>query len=465
VILASDFGSLDGDEAAWGTMSRHALEGELSVFFWEQNYGGTQETLLTAGVFAVAGDGVTTLRVVPILLFAIAAALTWRIGIKTVGEPYARFAAGAFCAWSPYVLWKSTRAHGFYGAGIVLGLAVVLLALRLADRHSRRDSLLLGLAFGLGWWATPMTLVLSLPAAGWLVWRRRRDLLPLVWPVAAGAIVGALPWLVENVRHDWYSLSGPPPGGTAFDRLHGLASSTLPSALGARLPFSLEWVGGTVVGVALYALMSIGVAVALWRCRYRLGPLIPVLLLFPLFYAVSPYAWVTVEPRYLVFHGPAFALLLVASGGTPRRAAAVAAALAALTLVGVLQLARDTPPVNTADGIGVPADLDPLLRALDARGVRHAWANFWFAWPIVFETDERLIAVPKDYRDRTDADAQPEQGRYPPFFRRVAADPRAAHIYAVGSFRERAERRGLIADGFRPTRAGPFLVYVRPPSR
>ncbi len=52
------------------------LDGEVTAFYWGQGYGGTQETLLTAGVFALAGPSVTALRIVPLALFALAAVLT-----------------------------------------------------------------------------------------------------------------------------------------------------------------------------------------------------------------------------------------------------------------------------------------------------------------------------------------------------------------------------------------------------
>lgn len=453
-ILVSDVGALDGDEAAWGTMARHVLDGELSAFFWGQNYGGTQETLLTGGVFAVTGPSIGALRIVPLLLFAVAAVVTWRIGIRTVGEPYARLGAGAFWIWSVYVLWKSTRAHGFYGSGLVLGLVVLLLALRLAERPSRRDGILLGLAFGLGWWAAPQVLVLAFPAVGWLAWRRL-ELLRQAWLPAGAAVVGALPWLAANVRHDWYSLRGPPAGGSAFDRLHNLAASTLPSALGLRLPFTLEWVGGAVAGALLYALLVLAIAATLVRRRHRLGPLVPVLLLFPLFYAAAPYAWLITEPRYLVFVGPVLALVLVACGGTPARAAAIACALGALSAVGMAQLDRRSPPVVLVDGVAMPADVDPLVNALDAHGIQHAYADYWIAWRIVFETGERLIAVPRGHPGT-------EEGRYPPFYRQVASSPAPGHVFLRGSEDERNRRPLLLGAGYRPIHAAEFVVYARP---
>ena len=68
-ILLSSQGALDADEAVWGVMARHVLDGEVTAFFWNQGYGGTQETLLTAGVFALVGPSVAALRVVPLALF------------------------------------------------------------------------------------------------------------------------------------------------------------------------------------------------------------------------------------------------------------------------------------------------------------------------------------------------------------------------------------------------------------
>ena len=307
--------------------------------------------------------------------------------------------------------------------------------------------------------------MIALPALAWLVWRRH-ELLRDAWLPLIGLMVGSLPWLVSNVRHEWWSLRAPPPGGSAIDRIHNLVSSTLPTALGARLPFTLDWVGGALLGPCLYGAMLAAIGWTLVRRRTQLGPLVPVLVAFPVFYAVLPYTWLTVEPRYLVVLGPVLALALVAAGGTPRRGMAIACALAVMSAAGVALLdRRDVSAVATGGGVPVPKDIDGVLDTLERHRVRHAFADYWIAWRLVFESDERIIAVPGEgprVRDPRRPYDPGEQGRYPPFYEESIADPRAAYVFAVGSSREPHLRPRLLAAGYRPLRAGEFVVYVRP---
>ena len=275
--------------------------------------------------------------------------LTWRVGRRTVGEPYAVLGAALFWAWPPYLLWKSTRAHGFYGAALVLGLVVLLLALRLHERHSRIDLALLGAALGLGWWATPQITILGVPAVIWLLWQRssvRRD----AWIAVATAVVAALPWLVANLRHDWYSFKLVADDAGEGGRLHNLAVATLPTALGLRLPFSLEWVLGAAVGWLLYAILLGALVWTLLRHRRRLQLFLLTAIAFPIAYALSPYASLIFEPRYLVLVAPVIALVLARAPGSPLPAAALVAALVVLATFGTGRLARPEAAAIHAEG-------------------------------------------------------------------------------------------------------------------
>ena len=154
-ILASPMGALDSDEAVSGLMARHMLDGEFSALYWLGNYGGTLESAVAALVFAVFGSSVIALKLTTLGLWIVAAVLTWRVGIRTIGRRPAQAAAALFWIAPTYMVWWSTKARAFYAMGVVLGLLVVLLALRLREHGSRRDAAALGLVLGLGWWTSP----------------------------------------------------------------------------------------------------------------------------------------------------------------------------------------------------------------------------------------------------------------------------------------------------------------------
>jgi 4-amino-4-deoxy-L-arabinose transferase-like glycosyltransferase len=463
-VLASSQGTLDADEAVYGLMARHVLHGHLTTFFWAQAYGGTQEVLLTAGVFGLFGSSTLALKIVPAVLYAVAAVLVWRVGRRTIGEPGAQVAAVLFWVAPTYFVWKSTRAHGFYGSSLVLGLIVVLMALRLRERYERRDAAVLGIALGLGWWATPQIAILALPAVGWLLWRRPGA--ARGWPLAlVGFLLGAAPWIVANIRHDWYSLHLGADETSKVGHLHNLFAATLPTALGLRLPFSLAWLPGVVVGAALYA-GAIAFFVWLLLRRWRqLEPLLVIALVFPVLYYFSPYTWLNTEPRYLVLFAPVVALLAASVLTTfPRAAAGVAVALA-LSIAGLEEMDRNNLAVFHSEHTTVPSDFGPLLRTLDEHGVRHAYGSYWVAWRITFESREHVIAAVYSARHyaRRGGRVVPldgELGRWPPFFRETVRDPRSAYVFLSAGDFERRLAPVLRNAGYRKIAVRDFDVYL-----
>lgn len=469
-ILLSSQGTLDSDEAVWGLMARHFQHGELSTFYWSQSYGGTLESLLTVPIFWIFGASVSTLRVVPVVLWTAAAVLVWLIGRRLVGSTRGLVAGLLFWTWSPYFIWKSTRAHGFYGSGLVLSLAAVWLAVRLADRASRIDYVLLGLALGLGWWTTPQTAILGLPAVLWLVWKRHAALHGAAL-AAPAFVLGSLPWWIYNVRHDWASLRPSVDATSKIAHLHNLVSTTLPSALGLRLPSSLAWQPTVAVAVPLYGAALVGLAYLLWRRPSSLALPLTAVVLFPVIYTVSSYTWLNTEPRYLTFIYPMIVLLVAYAATTRLRIATIMAVTLALAAGGIAEMQHHNLTAQHADGSAVPGNFGPLLHSLEERGIRRVYANYWVANRITFESREHIIAATvADHQEyivrarRVVPTPTPtgSEGRYRKFDRQVYASRGAALVFVANGHREPSAAPLLIEHHYRPFRVGGFEVFQAP---
>jgi 4-amino-4-deoxy-L-arabinose transferase-like glycosyltransferase len=455
-ILKSGLGALDSDEAVTGLMARHALHGEFSAFYWLNLYGGSQESLLAALVFAVANSSTLALKLVPLSLYGLSAFLVWLVGRRTVGGRAAVVAALLFWVWPAYFVWWTTKARAFYAVGLVCVLLVLLLVLRLRERDSRRDAAALGLVLGIGFWATPEIAVFALPALVWLAWRRR-GAFRLAWLAVPGALAGAAPWIVWNALNDGKAL-GPPPSiagmeSTYLERLGDFFRFVFPTWLGVRVPYSLDWLLGPVVGIAIVVL-ALGSFVTLLARRPReLELLLVIGATFPFFYALSRFAYYVDEPRYLVLLAPVPALLLGwRAASIPSATFAVAATLV-LSVAGLVQMQRDRLYAPHDGGVSVPTDISPLMRLLERESVQRVLASYWLAYRISFESRERIIATSTGFV------------RYVPHDRLVRESAYPARVFVEGSADERELRLQLERSGYRRLTADGFVAYVHPGSR
>ena len=448
IVRTPAIGYLDSDEAVPGLMARHLLHGEFPTFYWGQPYGGTPEVALTAALFGVAGSSTTALRLVPIALYGVAGLVLWRIGRRTIGERAAVVAALLFWIWPAYFVWRSTREYGYYGVLLLAGLLVVLLAMRLRERPGAVDAALLGAVFGFGWWTSPQIVLVALPALVWLAWRQ-----PRIWRYAPlivlTACLAAAPWLVWNSGRHWGSLHpyGGPPSSYGF-RLAGFFVDALPSTLGLRVLFVRDWLPAPVLGEILFISLCIVLLAVLLRWRSSLELLLVILLPFPFIYASSPFTGDRIEPRYLVLLAPLLALLVAPLLTNLRVAAVALAAALGLTVVALVRLRDSGGIAPGAPDIRAPVELGPLVRALERHHVTRAWANYWVAYRITFQTDERIIAAPTD------------GPRYPRYNALISASERPAHVFVAGTSEEPAQRPRLLHAGYKRLRAGDFVVYV-----
>lgn len=476
-ILFGPLGRPDSDEVIAGLIARHIGSDGLPAFYWGQHYGGTIEALPVALSLKVFGTSVAALRVPTLLLGAVNAVLVWRCGRRVMSEGSARVAGLLAWVWPPAVVWYGSREMLFYAPTVTLGLTAILLALRLgiADRDGAKGGWRLvewaglGAALGLGWWTSPNMSYFVLPAAVALLFptgptgRARRVVVPpwrgMLVGVGATALT-ALPWLWANLQTprlqslktaETFHQTGSYPERVLWFFTHGL-----PAEMGFREIGTFDWVLGPV-GVLAYVAGGIALVVAVTRVlRSRSGRSAPpfdvvAFLVFPLIMATIPFVKTQGNLRYLFFVAPFLCLLLARLVGSRRAAAGVLAAAVLVSAVGLARVQVVSEAAGAPHLVGVVDSLDEVIRVLDAEGIDAVHADYWIAYRLAFETDERIVGSPS-------AGAL----RYPPYDDRLRTADRAAWIVATGSDQEAAMSKKLdeLGVGYRVIPAGDLSVVL-----
>jgi dolichyl-phosphate-mannose-protein mannosyltransferase len=472
-VYRSAIGVPDSDEAVMGLMARHVLHGQLTTFYWGQAYGGSQEAILAAPLFAVAGSSYAALRLVPIVLSVLASLLVWRVGRRTIGEPAAGVAAALLWIWPPYTVAHLTPELGFYASNILYCALLLLLALRIVEKPGRGRVALFGLVLGLAFWQTAQIIPVALPIVGWTIWKRRAALRHL-WLGVGTAAVGAAPWLVWNVRHDWASVLQ---RSTPSEYAHGLrilASPLLPMMLGLRAPLGQELLLPGPLTYAVYAgalaLFAYGAVVT--RAR-NVSILYAVAAVFPLIWPISHRVTVlTSAPSFLIVLSPVLALLVAQLATTELRGVLVLAAALVVSIVSIDRMDAWLGSGQPHWPPTVPRSLSPLVTTLDRLRLDRVYANYWIAYRLTFDTDEHVVAAQYPYKGlrlecgrAEPAPAAP--GRYAPYQREVRGSPHGFVFFRSDPL-DRGVLRTLARGGYRRQSVGPFLVYapssrLRPP--
>jgi hypothetical protein len=431
---------INADESIVGLMAEGIRNGHFNAFYWGQAYGGA-EPYAAVGFSFLFGTGPVAVSSTASMLAIAAAALAFVCALQLSGdEVVATLAAATVWVWPEEAVWHSTTEFGFRGVTLVCGLACTAAALRI---ERKRDSPvtfgLLGIAAGVGWWSSPEIIYFLVPTALLLFHGRTSRIEggpshkgPTTRGAAAttGFVVGALPWIVANIRSNFASLktssTGVPPQDrtTYFSRLSTFFRRALPQQLGLRnpirqgvLPLSGDgrWVLGTHFGPASFVVAVVAVVAMIARCLYSGGfarRLAIGLIAFPLLYAwpESTYFWQ--DGRY----GPFLPVLLVLAAtalagtliGLNRQgklsrysvfavretrsklrhrvrwvAALIAAAGIALGALGLHQVYGTSGfgPSRLASDWGNPED--PVIATINAmtdHRIRVAWTGYWIGY-------------------------------------------------------------------------------------
>jgi hypothetical protein len=406
---------MNADEATAGLVAHQIVHGHTYAFYWGQTYGGVEPYVLALN-FLVFGQSPFMLNATPALLALVGSILVWRIGLRLFQPAAAVVAAVLSWIWSESSLWNSTREYGLHEVAMVLGLVLLLEALRIAQqaRDGGTDRLVdwavLGVAGGLGFWASPEIVYFALPAIVLVATTlRHRSVVVATQRVAlavGAAFIGMLPWTWATLTSTGSGL--PPSPATYLSRLGTFFTHVLPMILGLRVEGVGLWEGGQALGGPLYALLIVLVlagAVLLAVRRRDAWILLLTLALYPFLYAAFPTSWFWNDGRYGISLTPL--LSLVIAGGIwqmvrPPVAAWVAAALLVLAFASTLVAFNDG-----YGAIGRPSELtsftsdpNPAVTALAARldrlGITHAYAGYWVANDLTFISDGHVTALALD---------------------------------------------------------------------
>jgi hypothetical protein len=443
VVILAVFGALvriwllfhqpiSSDEANAGMLAEAILHGHFQAFYPGQVYGGAEFYVL-AGVITVLGHTSFALHLEPMLFSAAAAILVWRISLRLVRSRGIASLAAAVVFAAPAVNIFSSSVYQGRGLTMVCGLVAILEALRLLDepRLSQEkkgflDFAVFGLAVGLGWWSIPeityfypmaglliLAALLSNRAGPWV-----RDRLPRLGVLIAVAVVGALPWLWNNVKSNFASLSVTSfegDQGTIWSQLsahfHLFIVGVVTMQLGLRVPYTGYWFGSAaltwIVAVLAIGLGGISLLICFWK-HGRATALGIAVVMFPLFYAENPGTWYWTDGRYAVYLGPLFAMTIAVGIDEIAfwvRGISFSKRLhfgeTAMSLVVVVALALSVYAFHNFTGVTAKTfgrgwtspDGKSLaaIKDLESAGIKYGYADYWVAYKMDYLSDGKLI--------------------------------------------------------------------------
>ena len=459
---------LDGDEAIIGLMARH-LGHDATI--WGQPFGSPLEPFLVSPFVASLGTTVAAVRLPYFLLGLLLVPLAYFLGAAL--HPRAALPAALLMACpSPYLLIIASLATIYPSALVLCGL-LLLSALRLGDRlgrgeHASGRLALWGALAGVALWTHLMSASVVAASLAYILARSRRRAATLLLPVLSILVVTA-PWWSRGVGEGLsiLRLSGPrkPWAGHLANALGNLGQAA-GGLLGTHTPLIADqgihvlqtspWHSALVV--LAYAL-PLGWALREARRNPSAGLLLGAIALtaaaFPFPQRSGPQTIRYLTPAYL----PLVALIGLAAACCRRRALGWAGVLAilGLNLAGAARLLTAWSEADRASAPFLLPDLGPVRRALEARGIRRAYASYAPAYRLTFESGERLI-VSEPWNERFRHHALPylDEVRFSKGVAWVLTPDIPSDLPTPQAFESAL---GEIGGRFKRTEAGPALIY------
>jgi hypothetical protein len=495
-LLLLGWPETNSDESTIGLMALHIVQGrEHPVFFYGQNYMGSGEAWLAAGLFGLFGTSLVALRLPLLAMYAAFLIVAWHLGELLGGRRAALAGILLLTLGSTELLTEELRAGSrvellLTGSSMAWLSAWLVMRGQLAEPWRQGAAAAgWGLAAGYGLWTDLLTAPWVL-ATGMLLtfrWRPGRQRLA-AGPLFAGLLVGALPQLLRHAQVRWgqddaitvvFNQRGYQAGAESpplADRLIGTVTVALPHASNGTALAHAETIGPWLESsaapqvalcawgaglLALLALASWQNLAGVWRALCgtldefpvaalaRLTVLSGVALTMALF-ATSPRAAYTpiASARYLLgvlIAVPVIAGTIAAWACTARRrqacGLAVAIVLAVLALDTVAAY-RQALALRRAD-----SEQSALVSSLLHRGATRVWTDYWTCHRLVFESRERIVC------GSLDGGLALHDNRYERYLEAVRSDSRAPYLFPASSpqatrLHQEGRSSAVLPDGY-----------------
>jgi len=433
-FIAADWLPFDSDMAVMALMGKHISQGrEFPIFLYAQNYIGSLDAWLLAPVFTVLGTTVNAALFFTLLELLVVQVLVYTLAYRAAGRLAAGWAVWYLAIPSSYYVFRGFGGiSGGYNLTNMLGLTSFLIGYSILTRHASQQPILgrifgLGVALGLGFWTHPMIFYFAAPLFICLMWGAPSLILSVrhLSLFAGGFFLGSLPfWYYNLIMVPFGTLSQETilqvTGADVWvHRLSAFFKVGLPIIFAARQWGSVDdfFPGASIIGYGGVLVCIMGTVLSLNRVprhpRFLHLLFLVYFCLMPMFFMLNYRSTLVIEPRYLF---PLYAVFPVAFGIAASRLFAKHQVLGflAATLIfslNIVSLASTTPFGNRAKdnlicslqenwssglclGWWFARTQDELIPCLEENGIDAVYANYWIAYKLTFESQEKILAVP-----------------------------------------------------------------------
>lgn len=454
-LIIKDGIPFNSDEAIVALMARHILDGERPVFFYGQAYMGSLDAYLVAGAFSILGEGVLQIRIVQIIIYCGYMISTWSIARNFFhDEIIANIAILLITIPSVLVTTYTTATLGGYNEVMLLGNLIIILGYKIIwgnwDRYWWAWSLL-GLVAGIGFWTLGLISVYLLPIGLLGLWRLRGKRIPFYALAALFFFIGSLPWWIHNMQHSGEALAVLTGTSrlslettTPIQRFIGMLVLGIPTLLGARYPWSAEFIRVPILFILIIYLLIISVSLrriikTRWEeVRPGVLPLISIFIIGFCVIFIGSHFGIDATGRYFLPLNIVMIIIVslaIAYVWQHHRWAAVVLLVLPLFLNGLEtwraavstdRLTTQFDPITRFDN---SADAE-LISFLEQNEELNGYTNYWVSFRLAFLTQEEIIySAHMPYK--VDMSYTPNDRRYPLYDEIVASRTDAAIITSL----------------------------------